>query len=710
VSGLPILLVFGAEPPAQLIAALDAAGLLHRTATAQDAAQSINDGWADLVICGRAPGWQAMAARVATAGGATMLWGAPPSGPEVRQLAGAPVQATLDAGAVVSGVEAARAELTRRRETAVKADSLVERAESAERVGRFAKSIALQIDLPRVVAETIARTRDLCDADGASLLLVDPATGELTFDEVAGGAGQRIHKLRLRPGQGIAGHVARTAEAILVASVRDSQWWDASCDSLSGFVTGSVIAAPLVVAGDLFGVLEAVRGADRRPFIAAHLRRLTELAPHVGIAVYNAQITARLREAQSLVMRDNAELERRIQERTDQISRGKREWEATFDAIAEPISVQEGFVLRRVNLAYARRAGVAITEIAGRKCHEIFAGRDSPCPGCPLEAGGELSGQITIRGESSFRFDGYRMPDGDGGVVIHYRDTTRQHLLEERLRESERLAAVGQLASGAAHEINNPLGFLVSNLRTLREQVEEMGEVVGAASRAEALIRAGRTAEAGRVLKIASDFPADLAHDGKEMIDESLDGARRVAEIVRALRELSRQQVTLAGAAEVNAAMSRAIRAELGDEPKNVVVQLGPEAVAAVDPLQLDQALGHVLRNARQAVSGAQRVHVRTRVTDATVAIEVEDEGCGIPQEHVRRIFEPFFTTRGIGKGIGLGLTATWGIVRRHGGEIDVQSEVGRGTRVTLRLPRATEAVRLPHEDDEEQDEARAAS
>jgi signal transduction histidine kinase len=411
----------------------------------------------------------------------------------------------------------------------------------------------------------------------------------------------------------------------------------------------------------------------------------------VSIAVYNAQITTRLRETQALVMRDNAELERRIQERTREISRGKREWEATFDAIAEPISVQEGFVIRRVNVAYARRAGVAITQVPGKRCHEILAGRDTPCPGCPLAAGGELSGQITIRGESTFRFDGYRMPDGDGRVVIHYRDVTRQNLLEARLRESERLAAVGQLASGAAHEINNPLGFLASNLRTLREQLDDLGDVAEAAARAARLLGNGMNAEAAQALQSAAELAPDWVDDGREMIDEALEGARRVGEIVRALRDLSRQQVSSVGATAVNDAVSRAMRAEFGDEPGNVVLELAPDGAVAVDPLQLDQALGHVLRNARQAVSGAQRVYVRTRLLDAAIAIEVQDEGCGIPQEHVRRIFEPFFTTRGIGKGMGLGLTATWGIVQRHGGEIDVQSEVGRGTRVTVRLPRAGE-------------------
>lgn len=685
---LPVLLVLHRAPPAELSAALDRAGWLSRAAELNEAAQSVNDGWAQLVVCERVPGWQALAARVITANGSVVLLGPAPEPHELRWLSASDVHCAESIAAVPEAVERAWDRIVRRDMVDHLPDALRDRAESAERISRYAQSIALQLDLGRVVQEAIARTRDLCDADGASLLLVDPKTGELTFDVVDGGAGDSIQRVRLKVGEGIAGHVARTAEPMLVPAVRQSAFFDPRCDTESGFVTGSVIAAPLVVAGDLIGVLEAVRGADRAPFQSAHLRRLIDLAPHVGIAVGNAQMTARLRDAQEQVLRDNVELERRIQERTDQIARAKKEWEATFDSISEPIAVQEGFTIRRSNLAYARQAGVSITQVPGRKCYELLAGRNAPCPGCPLAVeGGGLEGEISLDDQRAFRFSGFRMSSvttaSEDTVVAHYRDVTNQRSLERRLRETERLASLGQLASGAAHEINNPLGFLISNLKNLREQLEELEEVAGA-------IEHGSGAARGASALVKAT--GELVTDGREMIDESLQGAQRVAEIVRALRELSRLQVSREVVADVGSAVSRVIRSEF-QNPALVRVDVEPGTRAQIDPLQLDQALTHVLRNARQA-SASQPVFVRVHARDAHAVIEIEDTGCGIRPDDLNRIYEPFFTTRGVGKGMGLGLTATWGIVQRHGGEIDVRSEVGRGTCVTLTLPRviATEA------------------
>ena len=190
---------------------------------------------------------------------------------------------------------------------------------------------------------------------------------------------------------------------------------------------------------------------------------------------------------------------------------------------------------------------------------------------------------------------------------------------------------------------------------------------------------------------LASGVEPDTQHidDGLEMIDESLDGARRVGDIVKGLRELSRLEIGKREPANVSASVSRVTRSELG-EATNVTLQLEATLQADIPPLQLDQALGHLLRNARLATSKKEKIFVRTWQTNDRVMVQVRDEGVGIVRENLRRVFEPFFTTRGVGKGIGLGLTAAYGIVKRAGGEIEAQSEgPGKGSTFTILLPLA---------------------
>jgi signal transduction histidine kinase len=377
-----------------------------------------------------------------------------------------------------------------------------------------------------------------------------------------------------------------------------------------------------------------------------------------------------------------------VRERTAQIAEGKREWERTFDAIDEPIALQDGFTLRRVNLAYARRVGLPVQQVPGKTCHSLLAGRDSPCPGCPLLAGSsQLTAEVEFPGETVFALSGFWM-DGPGPgrpVVVHYRNVTGEKQLERKLAESERLAALGQLASGAAHEINNPLGFVISNLRSLGAHLEELS---GAAGNLEAAAQV-RPEELPRALaRVDLEEMRTQLSEGLEMVSESLEGATRVADIVRGLRELSRLQVESAELTAVDVSVGRALRAEFGESAGRVRLELQARGRARVSPLHLDQALGHVLRNARQAVQPGQDITVRSRDEEHAVLLEVEDGGCGIAAEHLHRVFEPFFTTRGVRGGIGLGLTATYGIVQRNGGSIELRSTPGQGTTVSIRLPR----------------------
>ncbi len=537
---------------------------------------------------------------------------------------------------------------------------ILERGSRAELIIRFARLIGSQFSLPQIHKAVVEAVRLFCGAEKVRLFVVDPHTGELNTE------GSTEPFVGLQAGQGLVGRAALAAEPLLVqdvealGAVQDPAW--------PAGHRGSIIAVPLTAEGDVVGVLTLLRGDAQRPFDATQLSLTEELAPFVAYALHNAKLNADLRRAQTELLSVNAGLERKVQERTAQISRAKQEWEKTFDAIAAPIALQQDFVVVRANQAYARLANLPIAQAIGRTCHQLLAGRDSPCPGCPLLAARGGPVELTF-GRSSFRASAYRFSDDpqDRTWVVQYQDVTEEKALQGKLRESERLASLGQLASGAAHEINNPLGFLTSNLRSLQGSLEELQGLLPA----------------------DSDGSLTL-QDGVDIIQESLEGARRVADIVRGLRELARQEIDRVEPCDVNASVSRVAPALFHDAPHRAPsLCLGAAQRAAIAPLQLDQLLEHLFRNARQAVTGPQSIYVRTYDLDDQVAIEVRDEGIGIAPEHLRRVFEPFFTTRGIGRGVGLGLTAAYGIVQRAGGTIELDSEVGKGTRVTVLLPKA---------------------
>lgn len=219
----------------------------------------------------------------------------------------------------------------------------------------------------------------------------------------------------------------------------------------------------------------------------------------------------------------------------------------------------------------------------------------------------------------------------------------------------EQLEVVAQLASGAGHEINNPLGFMVTNLKVLREQLADTEQ----------------PPDPGEVL---------------ELIDECLCGAQRIADIVAGLRELAKQERSAPVPTEVNSGIERAVRHVLGDA-HHVSLKLEAQAQVTVVPQQLEQVVANLVKNARQASAEDAGIVVRSWDADGHVHIEVKDKGCGISPMNLPHVYEPFFTTRRVGEGSGLGLTSAWGIMKRHGGDIAIESKGGVGTTVRLRFP-----------------------
>jgi signal transduction histidine kinase len=255
------------------------------------------------------------------------------------------------------------------------------------------------------------------------------------------------------------------------------------------------------------------------------------------------------------------------------------------------------------------------------------------------------------------------------GVVLVIRDLREVVGLRTRLLTSARLAAVGQLAAGIAHEINNPLAYIGANLRALREQW---------------LALAASSREAGE--KPALD---DLLEEGVAMLEESLEGVDRTAAIVRDVRVFSHGGSEAKERLAPNELVERALRVAEPHVRRRAHVERVYEDVPPVvgSRRELEQVLLNLIINAAQAIEGKGTLRVATSRCGEEVEISVTDTGCGIPAEAMERIFDPFFTTKPVGEGTGLGLSISHEIVRRHGGRILVDSVVGRGTEVRVRLP-----------------------
>ncbi|HXR55888.1 MAG TPA: ATP-binding protein [Casimicrobiaceae bacterium] len=261
---------------------------------------------------------------------------------------------------------------------------------------------------------------------------------------------------------------------------------------------------------------------------------------------------------------------------------------------------------------------------------------------------------------------------------------------QNQVIQSEKLASIGQMAAGVAHEINNPLAFALSNLGSLEAYLTKIFELLAAYIDADVALGSTNipALAAARMLRDDTDFEF-LRRDTADLVSESRDGLLRVKRIVQDLRDFSRGGVEeVLQAIDVHAALDRTlniVRNELKYKA-NIVRNYGTLPEIECMPSRLNQVFLNLLVNAGQSIDGNGTITISTGVDD-DAWISVADTGCGIAPENLNRIFDPFFTTKPVGQGTGLGLSVSHSIVRKHGGRIDVESEVGRGTCFTVRLP-----------------------
>jgi len=259
---------------------------------------------------------------------------------------------------------------------------------------------------------------------------------------------------------------------------------------------------------------------------------------------------------------------------------------------------------------------------------------------------------------------------------------------QNQLLQSERMASIGQLAAGVAHEINNPVGFVNSNLGSLQHYVSDMLRLLAAYEKAEAGLAEESLAPL-RELKQSVDV-AFLREDVSSLLAESQDGLKRVTRIVQDLKDFSHVDEAERQWADLEAGLESTLRV-VANEIKykaDVVKEYAGLPQMECFPFQLNQVFMNLLVNASHAIEGHGTITLRTGQDDSAVWVEVQDTGKGIKPEHLKRIFEPFFTTKPVGQGTGLGLSLSYGIVQKHDGHIEVASELGKGTTFRVVLPK----------------------
>jgi two-component system NtrC family sensor kinase len=430
---------------------------------------------------------------------------------------------------------------------------------------------------------------------------------------------------------------------------------DAVVKDLNGLVVRSMLSAPLEVHGYDLGWIAVLNKHS-----GAFSNGDQELLSTISVLVANTLVGARLIQQLKVV---NASLEVSHRE----LLHSRNTLRALFDSLPDAFYiVDQNYQVKAINMSCANRAGKSPRELVGRTCYRVLYGKQSPCAGCRVVETLQ-NGRSTSRAKHGISDGGeptewevstypiYNQSDQVIQAILLEQDVTEKRRLESMVTQNEKLAAVGQLAAGVAHEINNPLTAIIANSQLLQRALP----------------------------------PDDDLQESVELIARA--GAR-AAQVVRNLLDFARKEQVHLDPIDVNESLQRAlelVQHELVNHSIQLVFQ--PEENLPLILASQDRLLGVWLNLLLNAIDAIEHEHGKLQISTFQKGDEIHvvltDNGKGIPPERIERIFEPFYTTKAPGRGTGLGLSVCHQVIKQHDGHILVDSQVGEGTRFTVILP-----------------------
>lgn len=358
-----------------------------------------------------------------------------------------------------------------------------------------------------------------------------------------------------------------------------------------------------------------------------------------------------------------------LQALVETISRGKLQWEATFDVISDPVVIiDDAYRITRANKAMAEACRIDVKGVIGKHCYEAFAGYSHVCPKCPvgLTLQDKKSHDVELdpfpKSRRQYFANVYAMPQAQNRahaeMVLHYRDVTGEKELQRQLMQTDKMAAIGTLAGGIAHEINNPLGAILAHVQLASAELgsghacqDSLHEIEECVLRCTKIVR-------------------DLLDFSRQNFDERME-ALSLNDVVCKTMDLI----------HVNAHHSHIqVDQRLDNNLPHIFGHFH----------KLEQVVLNLVTNAIHALRGGGGTLTITTCLDSDgkhVCLEISDSGHGIEREDLSKVFNPFFTTKQQGEGTGLGLSISYNIIKDHDGVIEVKSERGKGSTFLVILP-----------------------